>query len=118
MDQHFDTDVIKSSIDIVDLISNDESLEKSGDTYQRRKGGVSSGTPIHVAKVDAPFRGRERFPRGAGHVPAGDRVWITYLVGNDTVCHETSVRRNAKLGKRSAPKAVRTSCSTETHDPS
>ncbi len=34
MDQHFDTDVIKSSINIVFLISNDESLEKSGDTYR------------------------------------------------------------------------------------
>ncbi|MCZ6680302.1 MAG: CHC2 zinc finger domain-containing protein, partial [Candidatus Poribacteria bacterium] len=40
MDQHFDTDVIKSSIDIVFLISNDESLEKSGDTY--RSGHESS----------------------------------------------------------------------------
>ncbi|MCH8295176.1 DUF3854 domain-containing protein [Candidatus Poribacteria bacterium] len=49
----------------------------SATARQRRKGGVSSGTPIHVAKVDAPFRGRERFPRLAIHVPAGDRVWIT-----------------------------------------
>ncbi|MCH8292526.1 hypothetical protein IH992_15645, partial [Candidatus Poribacteria bacterium] len=35
----------------------------SATARQRQKGGVSSGTPIHVAKIDEPFR--------------EDRVWIT-----------------------------------------
>ena len=41
MDKHFDTDVIKSSIDIVDVVSKDEPLQKSGDTY--RSGHESAG---------------------------------------------------------------------------
>jgi hypothetical protein len=36
MAQHFDVDLIKSQIDIVDLISKDEPLQKSGDTYRSR----------------------------------------------------------------------------------